>query len=149
MAVHVAKDSRLTAQQYCEENGITAENAVLDGYTPFAMEIPMNLSGKLQLNDDGSLTLLEERDGEKVCYIIISGGMFNRIYAQPEQYPERYALYEHIRNSQDLVRAFPTPKLKPGYSSIGNIVRDIRFLTEIGKNGYAGYDIEIYRADFS
>ena len=96
MAIHIAKDSRLIAKQYCEENGITAQNTVFDGYTPFAMEAPLKLVRKLQLNDDNSLMLLEERDAGEVSYITLISGMFDRVYAQPEQYPERYALYEHI-----------------------------------------------------
>lgn len=148
VAVHIAKDSRLAAKKYCEENGISAQNTVFDGYTPFSMESPVRLSGKLELRD-GALFLKEERDADAVCYLIVSGGIFDRVYAQSGQYQDQYALYEYIRNSQELVQAFPTPKLKAGYSSIGNIVRDIQFLTEVGKTGYAGYDIEIYRVSFS
>lgn len=149
MVVHIAKDSRLIARQFCEKNGITDENTVSDGYTPFAMGDPDPVfEFKLGIRN-GALVLREERDPDETQYIIISGGMFDRIYAETSRYRRRYELYEHIRNSQELVQAFPTPKLKPGYSSIGNIVRDIQFLVEIGRTGYAGYDIEIYRVSFS
>lgn len=145
--VHMMPDSRVLAKKYCEQNRIVPENSVFDGYIPFAMTWDTNLEKKLKLEGD-TLILTEEREKSEVQYILLGGSIFDRIYAQPERYHSKYELYQHIRENLEPEKIYATPKLEHGYSSVGNIVQDIRYLVRTFQLGYAGYDVEIYKVQF-
>ena len=91
-------DTRVESLRYCNENGITKENALYEGYTPLS---PSSVSRII----DVSTKDLETHD-----YIIISSRMYDRFYREPQRYKEAVDFYENVQNNQVLLAQFDPEK---------------------------------------
>lgn len=137
----LSADTRITALVYCNENGITKENSLYDGYTPFAMNDLETIS--VSLDDEGKIQLTEEQAG--VTYIILSSNMYNRYYAEPERYTLQVEMYDAIREQCELLCQFVPYGCKTSQWSVQNIILRMKYI--FGNNNvYAsGYTIQIYK----
>ncbi|MGI6740566.1 MAG: glycosyltransferase family 39 protein [Brevefilum sp.] len=92
-------DTRVVALDFCRENNITAENTLFEGYSPFLPE------GIQTIFD------VEPGDAQGRDYIILSSGMYDRYFSDPERYGHRIRFYEAIRSEQKLIAKFePDPQ---------------------------------------
>ena len=91
-------DTRNEALHYMEENGITEENTISEGYTPH------NPNNKTYIYD---FDIFEP--GEKE-YVVLSSLMFDRYQAEPDRYLVENAFYAQVRKNLVLVKQFqPDP----------------------------------------
>ncbi len=118
------KDTRIAALTFCNQNGISEDITVYDGYTPFLLQrfgvVP------LARNENGNLTVTNEK--QDASYIILSSFMYDRYYAEAKRYTSRVALYDAIRLQCELVKAFsPSVPVKSSWAviNIGNRIRDL------------------------
>lgn len=128
-------DTRLVALDFCQENGITQENAIFDGYTPFLPH------GSKFLDAEE----IDKNDGKS--YIILSSYMYDRFYKEPERYENQVALYEDIRNTHVLIeKVKPTPRAANTIERIGDVLFYAKRLVLLSnQERYTGPTIEIYR----
>ena len=130
-------DTRVAALNYFNEVGITAENSLFEGYTPFTPGGPGNFSFS-QMNSNHK-------------YIVLSSYMYDRIYDEPLRYHDEIQKYETVKKKFPLVVQF-SPSMP--VSSIGIIswADDIKYyLNKILWNGaaerFSGPTIQIYLID--
>lgn len=115
------QDTRNDALHFLEENKITTDNTISDGYTPFN---PGNKN-----SDFLKFDIFEP--GEKE-YIILSSMMFDRYAAEPDRYITQNAFYSDVRNHLKLIKEFqpdaePTSvagQLKVIFEYFRRLVRD-------------------------
>jgi hypothetical protein len=88
-------DTRVLALDYAQSNGITPENSLYEGYTPF------------QVRQSPKSIFLDYRDlGEATDYILLSSRMYDRYYWVPERFSDEIAVYENIRENHSLLAKF-------------------------------------------
>jgi hypothetical protein len=129
-------DTRVASLNYCEENQITAENSLYEGYTPFYPESPKNIFDENPFED------------ETIDYIILSSSMFGRYYREPHRYHEQIAFYELLRNNLPLQRCFEPENNNNSISEQLDdlayfLINNIRQLPTDPR--YKGPTIEIYK----
>lgn len=92
-------DTRVLALDFCRENNITPENTTYEGYSPFLPE---------GLQTIFSIDFSKAENGD---YIILSSGMYDRYFNDPERYRHRIKFYESIRTEHQLIAKFePSPQ---------------------------------------
>ena len=127
-------DTREVALNYCNKNGITPENSLFEGYTPFLPGQPIFLSEK-------------ELSNEKYFdYIVLSSQMYDRYFAEPERYAEMVAVYENIREKHRLIAEFsPTRPAKTLFDRMDDIIFSIQnHLNLTVEERFTGPTIQIY-----
>ena len=87
-------DTRIISQQYCQENNITRENSLYEGYSPL-----------LPTNFGAIFTNYTKFEGQ-YDYIILSSYVYGRYYAEPDQYAEQIELYDEIESNNILLKRF-------------------------------------------
>jgi len=130
-------DTRLIALSYAEERGITPENSLYEGYTPFLPGHPRTIFNEFN---------------ENACianFIILSSSMFGRYYREPDRYQKEILIYENIRNNNLLLVKFD-PQLH--YNGFSNKLSDILFyfdyrIRATDKTRLKGPVIEIYQVE--
>ena len=104
-------DTRNLALSYMEENNITRENTISEGYTPF------NPNNK---NDIFQFDIFQP--GEKQ-HLVLSSIMGDRYAAEPERYVTENAFYTNVRCELELVKKFqPNPEPSTFIDQVGVIV---------------------------
>jgi hypothetical protein len=88
-------DTRVQALSFAQSNGITPENSLFEGYTPF------------QERQSPKLIFLDYQTSvDDFEYILLSSGMSNRYYADPSRFSEEISIYESIRKNHRLLAKF-------------------------------------------
>jgi hypothetical protein len=82
----------VVALNYCNQFGITADNSVYEGYTPF--------------NPGGPNTFNQSKITGSTEYIILSSSMYNRYYNEPIRYADQINQYENIKKEYTLINQF-------------------------------------------
>ncbi len=136
----VVKENRVRALAYCEENGITDENAYSDGYSPFNMDVFNKI--KVPLDDEGHLVI---KEGQKKQYYILSAQNFERFFKEPvsEESKQVQVRYNAIWEKCKLVtkwEEFDRNSYLASLNTYYNIDEIIRFI----KGGPSGTSIYIY-----
>lgn len=131
-------EARVDAIDFCKKNGITKENALYDGYTPFSLAYPATI--KIDFDKEGNLSI---PDGIK--YIIISSAMYGRYYAEARRYTKQVSKYENIQRSYELIYCEGGPYFKHSNFAIVNIIYAIKGLFTHTKDTKTGHIIKIYR----
>lgn len=93
-------DTRYTSMQFLEDNGITEENSISEGYTPF---LPAQV--KQQYN---AFVVTEEGVKPKIDYatkryFIMSNSFKDRYLAAEERYPNQCQIYRGIDETYEIV----------------------------------------------
>ena len=135
------EDTRLAAKKFCEENGITQENSIYEGYSPFLLRGPKNIDEILV--EDGEIRTCEEKAGSK--FIILSSNMYERYYNEPLRYEGQIEKYESIHRNCRLLKVFVPLQLENKPVAILNIVEKVKEINSIlwGRVN-SGYTIRIY-----
>ena len=128
-------DTRVAALHYCEEVGITKENTVYEGATPFLPSDPR--------------TFHLSKVNENTKYIMLSSSMYERYYKESIRYQEQVNEYKTVMSKYPLIKTFsPTPSI----STINLIswINDIEYYIQrqLGNNPsqrFTGPTILIYK----
>lgn len=128
-------DTRLISQKYCQENNITRNNSLYEGYTPI---MPTNFGA--------IFTNLTKFKGE-YDYIVLSSSIYDRYFAEPERYAEQIEIYDEIRSENILLKRFESyPVAKDTLNRLENIVYFVQLrLGLTNKVRLGGPTIEIYK----
>lgn len=144
----LSTDSRIVAYDYCMANGMTAENSVSEGYTPFTMPFPFSIWREFQ-KEDGKLTLTSEE--YKDCKYLLVGSHYWYLYEEnTEKYEEPLQVYDNLENNYKLIYYLKADNIYEGDSDnrdysiweIKNIIKSIKYL--IRPVTATGFDIYIY-----
>lgn len=129
-------DTRVIALDYCNRNGIAAENSIYEGYTPLLPQY-----AKIIVNED----LDDEND--KVKHIVLSSYMYRRYFDEPNRYANEINFYQEIERNQELMEQFaPTPIPTNLRGKIDNIVYYfLRYFNTTRNDRYTGPIIKIFR----
>ena len=136
---HTVTDTRITSRIYCDENDITEENAAFEGYTPLLQGGMKNIFDEF---DEASGYKLKDPAKE---YIVLSSDAYGRYFAEPEKYQGQIACYQAIFENYELLAQFDSVKSKTSCIDVVNIIYNIQYFIELGKNPATGPDILIYR----
>jgi hypothetical protein len=130
-------DTREVALNYCNELGITSENSIFEGYSPFLPQGPKFITREELRNDD------------QYNYIILSSHMYDRISDEPDTYLDQVLTYQDIRNDFRLLAKI-SPRTPPEnyFEKINEIVYFVRQrLNWTSTHLYRGPVIEIYQVN--
>jgi hypothetical protein len=125
-------DTRAASRQWCAEQGITPQNSLFDGYSPFVPSAARSL---------------DYSDASAAQYVVVSSDVYSRFYSDRTRFADRVALYDRVF-SLPLVREF-VPLQRPAVRwELANIRAQLEFLKRsCGGAGaaYSGPRISIYR----
>jgi len=127
-------DTRLIALNCAEERGITPENSLYEGYTPFLPGHPIDISEDELENDN------------QYHYVILSSYMYDRFFAEPERYVDRIAFYNSIReNNRLIIEVEPTPPAKNLLGKLDDILFYVNNRLKLGvEDRFRGPTIQIF-----
>ena len=132
--------TRIVALKYFNDNGITADQAIFEGYTPFLMQGPGLLY--INLDQEGNLMFPEEKKNAK--YIILSSQMYARFFAEPERYAHDVAVYNKIRSSGRMIYELKGQRNQFSYMGIKNLFYNLDKVLLTIKGAVWGTTIQIY-----
>ena len=134
------KDTRIVAMDYCEENGVTAENSIYEGYTPLAPDAgPGAQFIAFQMEEDGIKP--QERYIAKK-YLVISSSYKKRYLNEADHYPEIAAVYQEIDKQYPLIYSIDSEDYKASPWEIPNILYGFQYI--FAENGPTGLPIYVY-----
>ena len=129
----VLPDTRAVAFSWCRGHGLTEQNTLYDGYTPF--------------KPGGPRTADYPGSGD-AKYVMVSSEMYDRYLKEPERYKGPAAMYERVFALPLLASFTPVePRVSSSYE-FGNIPAQVDFLQRLGgRDGpaFAGPTIRIFR----
>jgi len=128
-------DTRNEALHYMEENNISNENTISEGYTPH------NPNNKTDIYD---FDIFEP--GEKE-YVVLSSLMFDRYQAEPDRYLVENAFYKQVRSNLVLIKQFqPDPVPNSVIDQLKTILEYLnRQLVNSNSQYLTGPKLEIYK----
>lgn len=94
------QDTRVEALQFLTENGVTTENSVSEGYTPF------------YARDVKTIFDFDFNDPGEIDYVILSSSMYGRFHSEPDRYQYQNTYYNNLRAKATLITEF-TPDKRP------------------------------------
>ena len=122
---------------FCYEHGINKSNTLYEGYTP------------LNLRWGSAVNIKKDKDNhfiipKKIEFIIISSGLYERYYNEPERYSKQIEIYDYIQNNFTLI--YDEGKDNYENSSLGiiNIFLGIKNLLKCNNGEYMTPNIKIY-----
>jgi hypothetical protein len=128
-------DTRVVALEYCKENGITRENSIYEGYTPFNSQNP------------GNIFDFDIKNNIDIKYIILSSGMYDRYHFEPERYKDAVKFYKEVHNNNIKIIEIKYTVVNHGKprEAIENILYYMKILTRlIPVERFNGPTIQIY-----
>jgi hypothetical protein len=94
------QDTRVDALQFLTENGITTENSVSEGYTPFYPRYAGTIFG------------FGFKHSGEIDYAILSSHMYGRYQSEPDRYVQENSYYNDLRAEATLIAEF-VPNKRP------------------------------------
>lgn len=131
-------DARVDAIRFCVENGITKENTLYDGYSPFNMNVYGTID--VSFDEQGNIDV-----PSGIQYLIICGNMYSRYYAESERYASQVSMYNNIQNGNQLIYSAGGNYFKHSNIGIINIMQAVKGLVVHNSNSITGSTIKIYR----
>lgn len=134
----ITTEARVDAIQFCKEHGITKDNSLYEGYTPFLLNAPGTI--KIGFDAHGKLSF-----PANIKYLILSSEMYNRYYAEPIRYAQQVNKYENIQNDNELIYSAGGPYYSHSNFATINIIYAIKGLFLHSSRTKSGCRIKIYR----
>ena len=138
----VLPDTRVFAQEFNREHGITRENSIFEGYTTHQPGGPANFFGAFERVDDAFY--LRERHAR---YVLMSSSMFNRWRAEPDRFSDQVAIYEHIEKTMTESGRFSDVPRNRSVVSLLNICHSISYVFRTIDNGVVGPTLIFYETN--
>jgi hypothetical protein len=140
----IVKDTRVLSKQYCEENNITTQNSVYEGYTTLAPTGPKNVNGSF-IKTDRSFQL----NSNAVSNIILSSNMYDRYKAEPERYKDMNMLYDAIEKDYEATNQYIPAALKRSPFEFISIYNNLKYVWQTLSSNMSGPTLLFYRANRS
>lgn len=134
------KDTRIVAMDYCEENGVTAENSIYEGYTPLAPDAGPGAQFIAFQLEEGGIKPQEQYTAKK--YLVISSSFKKRYLNEADHYPEIAAVYQEIDKQYPLIYSIDSEDYKASPWEIPNILYGFQYI--FAENGPTGLPIYVY-----
>ncbi len=129
----ILRDTRVVALAWCQKNGVTAENAVYDGYTPF---------------QPGNAGVADYFGAQDAKFVVVSSNMYDRFLKEKERYKSKVLMYSKIFELP-LMASFTPVKVDASSSfELGNVAAQVKYLLGLdGRSGpaYRGPTILVFR----
>ncbi len=90
-------DARVTAMKYCDDQGITSDNSLYDGYTPMRLQSPHVIEA--ELDENGEIVW-----PEGISYLVISSKMYDRYRNERQRYTAENRMYDAIQKEKLVFR---------------------------------------------
>lgn len=135
-----APDTRNISLAYCKNHDITQQNALYDGYSPLMPTEPWLAFYSCAVLPDGRLAAVNSRPQ----YIVASGEMYNRYFAEPEKYKSQVSEYQALQSQMKTAAVFSPVTPKESVLEPVNIVEKASYLAALAHGGYTGFPIKIY-----
>lgn len=92
------QDTRVEALEFLTENGVTTENSISEGYTPFYSRYA------------GTIFDFDFNDSGQIDYAILSSNMYGRYQSEPDRYVQENSYYNNLRAEATLIAEFVPDK---------------------------------------
>lgn len=92
------QDSRVEALEFLTENGITEENSISEGYTPFYPRYAGTIFG------------FDFQHSGDIDYVILSSNMYGRYQSEPDRYVQENSYYNNLRAEATIIAEFVPDK---------------------------------------
>ncbi|WP_158580730.1 ArnT family glycosyltransferase [Cellulomonas rhizosphaerae] len=135
-----ATDTRLEALKTFERLGMTAENTVMDGYSPLMPGIPSPITSSVSL-EDGRLVV---HDLPGAQYAVVSSGMYPRYFASTK-YQAEQDVYRALANLPVVAKWAPSGAGLRVVAEPTSLRRDLDFIGDVARGGLSGPTITVYR----
>jgi len=139
-AKFAATDTRIEALSTFKELGITADNAVMDGYTPLFPQAPDTVANHLSL-ENGQFVSDEKPDAK---YAIVSSGMYPRYLANPK-YAKEQAVYRALEKLPVVARWDPENAGARSVEEPISILHSLEYVADVAEGGLSGPTIIVYQ----
>jgi hypothetical protein len=128
----VLKDTRVASQVWSAEHGLTVENTIWDGYTPF------------KPNQPGTVDYPGSNNAE---YVVVSSEMYDRYLGEKKRYKAQADMYASIFKLPLVASFRPAEARRSSAFEFGNIPAQIDLLRRLsgGERAYSGPTILIYQ----
>lgn len=129
-------DTRVVANEFCKKNGITLNNSIFEGYTPFNPSNP------------GVIFDFDSSKNTNYQYLILSSRMYERYFNEAERYQNEISFYQHIKQNYELIKEIDPTIIDPlsTQDSINNIIYYIKQKIGLKQPSKAfGPTIQIYK----
>ena len=129
-------DTRVVALEFCNQNGITIDNAIYEGYTPLFPQFYKTI-----FDQD-----LDSRD-EIIKYVVLSSNMYGRYFNEPDRYAKEVNYYQDIEQNHELLEEFtPTPNPVNLQGKMDDIIYYfLRYFNKTQNNRFTGPTIRIFK----
>lgn len=145
LAALLAPDTRSSSLAFARENGITPQNSVFDGYSPFLPGHPAVLFQQFATVNGGPVPVT--KGGDPATYVVLSSSMYNR-FIKASGYPTEAARYRYLFDNLDQVASFePVPAARPSILEPISIVRNLRAVFEYAGGGPTGPTIVVLEVE--
>lgn len=135
----VLTDTRVEAMAFCEENNITKENSIYEGYTPLVTDYWGEQYKSFELKD--GVLKVKEKDAAKKYYVL-SEVFRGRFRKEAEKYPEAMAIYDNLDTSYPLIYKIKGENYESSAFELKNILYGLEYL--FGNKNLTGQPIYIY-----
>lgn len=131
---------RSESQKFLDENGITLDNTLYEGSTPFAPASGQRQVQAFIATEEGVKVGIQNATKE---YFLMSDNFKNRYLAEPDRYPEQCAIYNGLEEAYEIIyREDADGNYKVDKNILKNIVNSCRYLT--GNQTTTGDTITVY-----
>ena len=121
-------DSRTLALSDFERMGITAENSIYEGYTPFDPAGYLDKTDAFRETENG---IEPTQDNEGKAYFIMSDSFYGRYLAEPQRYADKIAVYKSIaRKYPVMYKLAPNGDRKASKWILSNILDCLDYLRQ-------------------
>lgn len=135
------RDTRKDQVEFCQQNNITEEETVYDGYCAFLQERPHNF--EIKTDNSGKLVLDENKKDAK--YVFIASNVKEAYESEPEMLADRIRTYKAIEEQLELVERFDVTRPEQRDFMIANIAQKIKYLVKHNDSTRSGNTLYIYK----
>lgn len=144
----LCEDSRIVAYNYCKDNGITSQESMSEGFSPFYMPNPFSIWKNFEW--DGTQLTMNNEEYLSCRYLIIGSHYWGLFAAEKDRYATELNIYNNFENEYRLIYHLQADNIYDGDSDnrmfslsiFKNIVRSIQYINRSIEA--TGYDIYIY-----
>lgn len=135
----LAPDTRLANDEALAELGVTPDNTIFEGYTPFLASAPQPIFDQFRY-DDGTLVPTDSA----AAFVMVSSCMSDRYFTAAKYVDER-KFYAQLAEQFDVAVTFPAvPEVDHSIFGVVTAARSIASMVAFAGGGQAGCDFTVY-----
>lgn len=143
-AQFVAPNTQSVGQGNFAALGVTSENTISDGYTPFTAGGSAHIFDRFDVLDGRLVVDPAAPNRAKMRYVAVSSNMYDRYNGEPK-YKDQQRFYRLLSEQFPLVTTLePVPAPDPSVFATAAIWRSAAYLDGVSRGGYSGPTIKLY-----